>query len=130
MIAVDTSALYAIQFGEPEAREFARILRAEQRPLIGAPTLFEYYLVVAGKYGPEGLIEAKQLIKRFDAAIINWDEKMAEIAAETFVRYGKGRDKAALNFGDCMAYALAKAMDAPLLFKGDDFAKTDIKRAI
>ncbi|MFM9977841.1 MAG: type II toxin-antitoxin system VapC family toxin [Sphingomonadaceae bacterium] len=130
MIVVDTSALYAVQFGEPEAQNFARLLRAERRPMIGAPTLFEFYLVVTGKFGPPGLFESKQLIERIGAVIINWDEDMAEIAAAAFLRYGRGRDKAKLNFGDCMSYALAKSFDAPLLFKGDDFAQTDIRSAL
>jgi ribonuclease VapC len=130
LIVVDKSALYAVQFAEAEAERFAKLMRAEGRPLIGAPTLFEYYLVVTGKFGPRALFEAKQLIKRIDAAVINLTEEMAEIATEAFVRYGKGRDPAKLNLGDCMSYAVAKSFDAPLLYKGDDFAKTDIRSAL
>lgn len=130
MIIVDTSALFAIQYEEPEAQAFARLLRADGRPMIGAPTLFEYYLVVAGKFGPQAYIEARLMVKHFDAAIINWDEDMAEIAAEAWIRFGKGRHPAALNFGDCMSYAIAKSMSGPLLFKGDDFSLTDVERAV
>ncbi len=70
-----------------------------------------------------------QLLATLGLAIVAFDEIQAELAREGFRRYGKGRHAAGLNFGDCFAYALAKALDAPLLFKGGDFAKTDVKRA-
>jgi len=129
VIVVDTSALYAIQFDEPEADTFARLLRADRRPVIGAPTLFEYHLVVADKYGPGALFEARGLIERLDAATVDFTEEMTDIATEAFLRYERGRDTAALHFGDCMAYAVARSLNAPLLYKGGDFALTDIRRA-
>jgi ribonuclease VapC len=127
MMVIDTSALIAIQFGEPEAKQFRSIIRP--RMLIGAPTLLEYYLVVGSRYGEVGRLEAEALVERLDLAVVNFTEEMAQIASDAFMRFGKGKHKAKLNFGDCMAYALAKESDAPLLYKGGDFALTDIKPA-
>lgn len=92
--------------------------------------MLEYQLVVGGRYGDAGLAEARALIERMDLAVINFDEEMTLLAADAFMRFGKGQHPAKLNFGDCMAYAVAKAMDAPLLYKGEDFAKTDIRSAL
>lgn len=128
MLVIDTSALIAIQFGEPEASAFKAIL--VPRTMIGAPTLLEYQLVVGGRYGDAGLAEARAMVERMDLAIINFDEEMTHLAADAFMRFGKGQHPAKLNFGDCMAYAVAKALDMPLLYKGGDFAKTDIRSAL
>jgi ribonuclease VapC len=97
--------------------------------MVGAPTLLEYYLVVGGRYGEIGRLEAEALVERLDLTIINFTEEMVQIASDAFMRFGKGKHKAKLNFGDCMAYAVAKAFDAPLLFKGSDFALTDVRSA-
>jgi ribonuclease VapC len=128
MIVIDTSALIAIQFDEPEAAAFKSILRP--RTMVGAPTLLEYYLVVGGRFGDDGRREAAALVERLDLAVINFNEEMVAIAADAFMRFGKGKHKARLNFGDCMAYALAKSLDAPLLYKGGDFALYDIRPAL
>jgi ribonuclease VapC len=127
MMVIDTSALIAIQFGEPEAKLFLSIIRP--RMMVGAPTLLEYYLVVGSRYGDIGRLEAEALVERLDLVVVNFTEDMVKIASDAFMRFGKGKHKAKLNFGDCMAYALAKELDAPLLFKGGDFALTDIKPA-
>jgi ribonuclease VapC len=124
MMVIDTSALMAIQFGEPEAQRFRSLMRP--RMMVGAPTLLEYYLVVGGRYGAIGRLEAEALVERLDLAVINFTEEMVQIASDAFMRFGKGKHKAKLNFGDCMAYAVAKSLDAPLLFKGGDFALTDV----
>lgn len=128
MMVIDTSALIAVQFGEPEAKQFRSVIRP--RMMVGAPTLLEYYLVVGGRYGDVGRLEAEALVERLDLAVINFTEEMAHIASDAFMRFGKGKHRAKLNFGDCMAYALAKSLDAPLLYKGGDFAKTDIRSAL
>ncbi len=97
---------------------------------IGAPTLLEYYMVAAGRLGQDGRNRAERLIVGLDLRVVDWTQTHAKIAADAFVRFGKGRHLAALNFGDCMAYATAKSLDAPLLFKGEDFARTDIRSAL
>lgn len=127
-MVVDTSALIAIQFREPEAQLFRSAIRP--RMMVGAPTLLEYYLVVGGRYGEVGRLEAEALVERLDLAVVNFTEEMVKIASDAFMRFGKGKHKAKLNFGDCMAYALAKSLNAPLLFKGDNFGHTDIQVAL
>ena len=83
-----------------------------------------------GRFGRPGLLVAQDLLDENGIETVDWTNSLADIATEAFMRFGKGRHKASLNFGDCMAYALAKSLDAPLLYKGDDFAKTDIESAL
>jgi ribonuclease VapC len=127
-MVIDTSALMAIQFGEPEAELFKQVMRP--RTLVGTPTLVEYHMVVNGRYGEAAGLEARAMVERLDLAPISFTEEMADMAIDAFLRFGRGRHPAKLNFGDCMAYAMAKSFDAPLLYKGDDFAKTDIRSAL
>lgn len=129
MIVVDTSALAAILFGEADGHRFSDVL-ARDDVAIGAPTRLEFLMVATGRRGKEGLEEARSLLDlgRFDT--IDWSLGLVDVAADAFQRYGKGQHRAALNFGDCMAYAVAKSLGAPLLFKGDDFSLTDITPAI
>lgn len=88
-------------------------------------------MVAVGRYGSVGLDKTKALIARSQITITPFTESLAELAAQAFLKFGKGcGHPAQLNFGDCMAYALAKSLDAPLLYKGDDFAKTDIRSAL
>ena len=87
-------------------------------------------MVMGGRYGPDGIVELNLLIEANDIEVVSWTSELADAAAEAFLRFGKGRHPAKLNFGDCMAYALAKSLDAPLLYKGDDFARTDIRSAL
>ncbi len=128
MIAVDTSALIAILQDEPEASEFLDILKTNDACVIGSPTKFEALLVAAKR--PTGQADISLLLSHASVDTLDWTEEHADIAADAFVRYGKGRHPAALNFGDCMTYAIAKALDAPLLFKGEDFSQTDIRSAL
>ncbi len=128
MIVVDTSALIAILQDEAEAGDFFTLLSEETDCRIGAPTKFELLMVAVRK--PTGQEDVRQLLSVLNVATIDWTDKLADIAATAFLSYGKGRHPAALNFGDCMSYALAKSLGAPLLFKGDDFSKTDIRSAL
>jgi ribonuclease VapC len=112
---------------ESEQVAFERALSGADRCLIGAPTRFELLMVSARR--PDGQDIARGLLLSFSVQVIPWDEKLSDIAASAFLRYGKGRNPAGLNFGDCMSYALAKSLDAPLLFKGNDFSQTDVKPA-
>ena len=128
---VDTSALAAILFQENDAILYARAL-AESGGLaaISAATLVELTMVVEGRAGPQAGPEIDDLLRRFDITVWPVTSNHADIARQAWRRFGKGRHTAALNFGDCFSYALAASMDAPLLFKGDDFAQTDVKAAI
>lgn len=87
-------------------------------------------MVVAGRFGDRGLSQADQLIDQAEIEIVAFDRAHAAIARDAFKRFGKGHHPAALNFGDCMAYALASATGEPLLYKGADFGLTDIRPAV
>lgn len=128
MIVADTSAFAAIIFGENDAKRFADAIDREERVLVGAPTAFELQLVVVRKLGPASLVHANRLLDHRRIEIVSWDLEHVAIATEALVRF-RGRP-ARLNFGDCMTYALAKSLDAPLLYKGNDFAATDIRSAL
>jgi len=130
VIVADTSALYAIQFGEPEAERFREVASERRSLAVGAPTLLEYLMVVGGRFGAEGVAQAKALLAELDVVVINWTEDEVALALDAFFRFGRGSGQGAkLNYGDCMAYAMAKSFDAPLLYKGEDFALTDIRAA-
>ncbi|MCM0022260.1 MAG: type II toxin-antitoxin system VapC family toxin [Tagaea sp.] len=124
---VDSSALLAIVLAEPDASRFAARLSAGGLLLVSAVTLFEATMVAQGRRGRAGLALLDSLLRDSRFAIVPFDAGQAALARDAFLRYGKGRHVAALNFGDCMAYALAKSLDLPLLHKGSDFAATDLK---
>ncbi len=130
MIAVDSSALVAIYFDEPEKASFAATIVMADSPVIGAPNLLEASMVVEARHGEPGCRELDEIVVNLGLEVVPFDVPHVEAARAAFRRYGKGRHRAGLNFGDCCAYALAKALDAPLLFKGNDFALTDIKRIV
>lgn len=128
MIAVDTSALIAIVKNEPTAARCAAVLEIPNRPLLlSAGTLLELKIVALQKKCPDGLL---RLITSLDFKIIDVTSSRAELAAAAYQRFGKGFHPAALNFGDCFSYATAKEFDCPLLYVGDDFARTDISSAL
>lgn len=128
MIAVDTSALMAIFESEPEEPTFFDIILRADGALIAAPTRLEAFVVVARRYGAEGASAMETLITRLRLVTEPFDEAMLEVAQRAYQAYGRGRH--GLNYGDCFSYALAKSRDLPLLFKGEDFAATDVKRAV
>jgi ribonuclease VapC len=130
VIVADTSALIAILRDEPEAEAFLRIIVAADRCLIASVSLMEASMVLAGRTGDETSWEGlDQLIVRGGIEVVPQDRALANLARHAFLRFGKGRHPAALNMGDCASYALAKAHGLPLLFKGDDFNRTDLVSA-
>lgn len=129
MIALDTSALVAMALGEPEADGFIRAI-VRQEALVGTPTPLETHMVLASRIGDAAAAAFVQaMVTRPSIHPVAFSLRMQEIAAAAFDRFGKGRHPAGLNFGDCMAYAVAQAHDVPLLFKGDDFSRTDARPA-
>ena len=128
-MVIDSSVLVAILLGEPERDTFQRAIDASPERLVSAMTKLETGIVMIGRRGPAARDEVDQLLARISATIVPFDKHQANIARDAFVRYGKGRHKAALNFGDCAAYALAIAEAEPLLFKGTDFGATDVEVA-
>ena len=129
ILVVDTSALLAILLGEPERAEFRRLLR-QHEPKISAGTLIETLRVVQLSLGPEALSGVDALLDTTGAEIVAVDAEQVAEARQGMLLFGKGRgeEPAALNFGDLFAYALAKRLGLPLLFKGDDFGRTDVQR--
>ncbi|MBE9194443.1 type II toxin-antitoxin system VapC family toxin [Synechocystis sp. LEGE 06083] len=129
-MVIDTSALVCIFLAEPEAEFYARLLADLSEKVISAANWFETMMVVSSRLGEIGVQEIEQLLELTSIKIIAVDGKMAQIAFDAWLTYGKGRHPAGLNFGNCFAYALAKSRDEALLFKGDDFSKTDLTSAI
>jgi ribonuclease VapC len=130
LIVVDTSAVIAIFFDEPEARDFATAIHRSGRALMTAPSALETALVAHGRR-PETSSEAlDELFKMPSLSVVAWTADLLPAAREALLRFGKGRHPAKLNYGDCMSYALAKSLDAPLLYKGTDFGLTDIRSAV
>ena len=128
MIALDSSALVAIAIDEPDAKLLAAAV-SNNRCIISTPTLLELHMVLRDWAGDIGVQFVEALLKRRNLARIDFTEAHFRLAAAAFDRYGRRRHPAKLNFGDCMAYAVAKAHGVPLLYKGDDFARTDIAAA-
>jgi ribonuclease VapC len=128
ILVADTSALLAILLGEPERARFRRIL-LEHEPKISAGTLLETLRVVQLALGPEALSGVDVLLEASGAEIVAVDADQVALARRGMLLFGKGRgeEPAVLNFGDLFAYALALRLGAPLLYKGDGFARTDVQ---
>jgi ribonuclease VapC len=125
-VVVDTSALVALLSMEPEAARLAKAIEADPVRLISAATIVETGLVIEARYGAEGARELDALISKGALAIEPFTAEQAEIARAAWRRYGRSRHPANLNLGDCFTYALARTSGEPLLFKGHDFAQTDV----
>ncbi|MFT4254239.1 MAG: type II toxin-antitoxin system VapC family toxin [Caulobacter sp.] len=128
MIVVDTSALIAIFQREPEAEAFLQAIVRTEKPLVAAPTRLEGYVVAHRRFGAEKAADFEALVADLNLTVVAFDEPLLASARDAYRDYGRGPH--GLNFGDCFSYALAKARDLPLLFKGEDFAATDVKRAL
>jgi ribonuclease VapC len=129
VIAIDTSAILAILYREPEYDEFVDIVIENDRCLVSAVSYFEASMVLAGRGAPEVVTELDGFVGRAGVEVVPFDYELATRAREAFLRFGRGRHPARLNLGDCVSYALAQARGLPLLYKGEDFARTDVIRA-
>lgn len=125
-MVIDNSALLAILSDEPERSRFVEQIEADGTRLISAATLLETALVIEARRGEAAGRELDLFIHRAGMSIVPVDAEQAEIARLAWRRYGKGRHRARLNFGDCFSYALAKVSGEPLLAKGSDFIHTDV----
>jgi ribonuclease VapC len=128
-MTLDSSALIAILFSEPGSLDLVDRILAADNVRIGAPTLVEARVVFTGRVrkATSGIVEL--LLKELGVAIVPFGERESHLAVEAFRRFGRRRHPAALNYGDCLAYATAVAVQDTLLFVGDDFAKTDVTAA-
>lgn len=129
-MVVDSSALIAILLGEEEAASFGTAIVAAGDTTMSAVSYVEASMVIWGRKHEYGLKKLDALIEEEGIRIIPVDHAQALAAREAFVRFGKGQHPARLNMGDCFSYALAKITGRPLLFKGDDFSRTDIAAAV
>lgn len=125
-LCLETSAVVAISFDEATAPELKREIEGADRLYIGAATLFEAILVISRRTGVDAEERLLALMRGLNVEIVPFDADQLRFAQSAYVRYGKGRHPAALNFGDCLSYAAAKASGARLLYVGDDFAQTDL----
>ena len=130
MIVIDSSALIAILRREPEADSFLHIIAETEGCLLSAVSLLETSMVLTGRTGNQASwANLDELILRAGIQVVAQDVELTEAARHGFLRYGKGRHPAGLNLGDCASYALAKVRNLPILFKGEDFPKTDLMAA-
>jgi ribonuclease VapC len=127
-MVIDTSAIAAILFDEPERATFIEKIEAAPTRLISASTLLECLIVVESRKGTMGRAELELFVYEAELNIVAFDRVQMDLAAQAWRHYGKGRHAAGLNYGDCFAYALAKFSGEPLLFKGLDFPQTDIEQ--
>jgi ribonuclease VapC len=131
VIVIDTSALIAIFRLEPEADSFLKAVVAVEARAISALSVLETSMVMSGGAYDSSVFEPlDEFLIEAGIEIAPFDAEQAQIARDAFMRYGKGRHRAALNFSDCASYALAKKRQAALLFKGGDFTMTDITPAV
>ena len=128
-MVIDTSAVLVILQREPESERFAALIEADPIRLISAVSVLEAGMIAEVRKGEAGALELDNFILRGQLQTVPFDAEQASIARLAFRRFGKGRHPAGLNFGDCAAYALASTRGEALLFKGEDFAKTDIVQA-
>lgn len=128
-MVIDTSAVVTILQKESDAPRLITALEQEPIRRISAATVVELGVVLLARFGEHGEREGDLFIQRLKIDVIAVTEEHAEIAREAYRRFGKGRHRAGLNFGDCFSYALAIALNEPLLFVGDDFSHTDLQIA-
>ena len=125
-MVLDTSALIAVLLDEPEAVALRLAIEADPIRLLSAATLVETSIVIEARVGDAGGRELDRLLQKADVEVVAVDAEQAELARHAFRTFGKGRHAAGLNYGDCFSYALSQSSGEPLLFKGGDFAQTDV----
>lgn len=127
-MVVDTSAILAILFGEEDAEALAEAIEADPVRLLSVASALEVTIVIESELGVEGGRELDALLQTTTISIEPVTAEQLAAARHAFRHFGKGRHRAALTFGDCFSYALSKTTGEPLLFKGEDFAQTDVER--
>jgi ribonuclease VapC len=124
-MVLDTSAILAILQREPERRSFLEAIEAADTIRMSVASFVESSIVIESRYGLEGLRDLDRFISRASIELIAVDAEQGQLARSAFSRFGKGRHRAGLNYGDCFSYAAAISLGEPLLCKGDDFIHTD-----
>jgi ribonuclease VapC len=129
-VVLDTSAILAILLDDGTAERLEQAIVEDPIKLVSAATVLEASIVIESRLGDAGGRELDLLLHKADVEIVAVTVDQVDVARDAYREFGKGRHPAGLNFGDCFAYALAKTVGEPLLFCGDDFAKTDVDRVI
>lgn len=127
-MVLDTSAIIAILLNEPEVESLSLAIEQDPVRLLSAASFLESSIVLEMRFGEAGVRELDSLIERIQADIVPVDARQARAARVAFRTFGKGRHQAGLNFGDCFSYALSQVSGEPLLFKGSDFGRTDVRQ--
>lgn len=125
-MVIDTSAMLAILQGEPERRGYIEAIESADSTRMSVASFVESSMVIESRYGAEGLRDLDRFISRAEIELIAVDRNQGQLARSAFSRFGKGRHRAALNYGDCFSYAAAISLGEPLLCKGNDFVHTDV----
>jgi ribonuclease VapC len=125
-MVIDASAIVAILTGEPQGRQFIEAIEAADSRRLSVATFVEASIIIESRMGADGLRDLDRFIAVSGVEIAPVDREQGEIARLVYSRFGKGRHRAGLNYGDCFAYALAKSRGEPLLCTGDDFVHTDL----
>jgi ribonuclease VapC len=124
---IDTSVLIAILLSEPEAPRMQAAIAADPARLVAAPSIVEAAAVILTRKGPQGEAALTELLYRLDLSVVAMSSNAAALARAGYLRFGKGvGSPGILNFGDCLAYGVAMDLGQPLLFKGNDFSRTDV----
>jgi ribonuclease VapC len=128
-MVIDSSAIVAIELQELGFERLVDKMGEAEAVLIGVPTMFETAMVLSGRRGRDARPWLRGFLRSVEAEIVPFTEEHLDAAIDVFLRFGRGRHPAKLNFGDCMAYAVAAVAGMPLLYTGNDFAQTDIPAA-
>lgn len=126
-MVIDSSALVAIALEEPEASRFQELIVESRRRLMSAVSKLESSIVVRSRKGAAAVRDLESLFRATEIVVVDFTAADGIAAFNAWIRYGKGNHPAALNFGDCCTYALCQATGEPLLAKGEDFSRTDVK---
>ena len=128
-MVIDTSALVAVLGNEPGRQSFIAAIEAASSRVMSAATFVEISIIIESRHGAEGLRDLDLFLGKAGVDLVAVDAEQAHAARHAFSRFGKGRHRAGLNYGDCFSYALAAVSGEPLLFKGDDFGHTNVTPA-
>ena len=126
-MVVDTLVLVAVLQNEPERRKFNEAIEAAETRSMSTASFLETSIILESRFGADGVRDLDLFIAKAQISLVSVDEEQAHLARDGFRKYGKGRHPAGLNYGDCFSYALARSRDEALLFKGQDFLKTDVE---
>ena len=128
-MVLDSSAIVAIHFQEPDHDQLMAAIDGAEIVLVGVPTILEVTMVLSARLRQDARPRVRAFLRHIEAEVVSFNQDHLDAAITAFLRFGRGRHPAGLNFGDCMSYAIAAIAGLPLLFTGEDFAQTDIARA-